>query len=333
MRFPSISCDWLTISHRVDDPIKPLAGGRTLKLDRDGVIDYEVMDWEKLYCPSSDTSLRIRCDGYKLQMTGNVSRWKQENNLLGLTVVQCVEVWRDLIETLDIQVPRFGERVRVGSAGEGGTYLTRVDLAGNLETENFSALCHALMNQRVGQKVPQSGKYGPTWGYGSKRGNWVKSKLYDKTAEIEGRRTPSTGATVARYEVQLGSEFLKREGLDFVKTWYSEVHQMTIKGLEQVYQGGNIERKVHALFADQVFREVVPVNSWEDIPARLRGIAYAWRGGDCLKNEMSKTAFYRARRHLLEYGIDIAVPCNVLAFTARVREVKCTPIHALRMAA
>lgn len=318
MKFPSVSCDWLTISHRLDEPIKQLSSGRTLKLDRDGVINWESLDWEKLYCPSSDTSLRIRCDGNKLQMTGNISRWKQENNLLGLTVQECVEVWAALLPSLDIHLPMFGTRVREGTVGEGGTTITRVDLAGNMETDNFAALCHCTMNNRIGQKPARAGKYGTIWGYEAKRANWVKAKLYDKTAEMEGRRTPSTGATVARFEVQLGSEFLKREDLDKVSEW---------KG------GGEMEKVIHGRFAEQAFRTAAEVNSWDQIPARLRGIAYAWRDGVCIRNELKKANFYKTRKRLLEYGIDIAVECNVLAFTAKIREVKVTPIHALRKAA
>lgn len=320
MIFPSVSCDWLTVSHRLDcdQQIKQLSSGRTLKLDRDGVIDWESLDWEKLYCPSSDTSLRIRCDGHKLQMTGNVSRWKQENNMLGLTVIECIEVWAQLLPSLGIHVPLFGTRSGHGTIGESGTALTRVDLAGNLETDNYNGLCQCAMNNRIGRTAPRVGKYGPTWGYDTKRGNWVKSKLYDKTAEIEGRRTPATGATVARYEVQLGSEYLKREGLDLVSGW---------KG------GGEMERVIHGRFADQAFREQATVNSWDDIPVRLRGIAYAWRDGVCLRNEMHPRTFQRNRKILLDYGIDIAVECNVIALTAKIREVQITPIHALRRAA
>lgn len=315
MDFPSISCDWLTLSHRLDSPIEPLKSGLTMKLDQDGVIEWEMLDWTKLYCPSSDSSLRIRCDGEKLQCSGNVSRWKQPDNLLGLTVQECVTVWAELLPTLGIRVPMFGAVVCEDTCAERGTFISRVDLAGNLETDNYSALCHTAMNQRVGQKLPKPGKFGPMWGYEAKRGNWVKAKLYDKGAEMSGKRTAGTGATMARFEVQLGSEYLKREGLNKLRGW---------KG------GGEMEKVIHGRFAEQVFRESVPVNSWDDIPVRLRGLAYAWRDGVCLRNELKQANFYKQRKALLAYGIDIAVPCNVLAFTAKVREVQVMPVHALR---
>ena len=64
---------------------------------------------------------------------------------------------------------------------EAGTFITRIDLAGNFEVSDYAALCSAAMVRRIGQKLPMAGKYGPTWGYDAKRSNWTKAKLYDKT--------------------------------------------------------------------------------------------------------------------------------------------------------
>jgi hypothetical protein len=94
----------------------------------------------------------------------------------------------------------------------------------------------------------------------------LKPKVYDKTCELEGRRTPATGATTARFEVQLGSEILKRRELHIEKNW---------KGLE-------MENVIFAEFSNEIFKEQATSNNWNDIPSRIRHYALAWRDGDAM---------------------------------------------------
>lgn len=94
------------------------------------------------------------------------------------------------------------------------------------------------------------GKYGPTWGYDAKRSNWWRAKIYDKTAELAGKRRSDGGATDGRFEIQLGSEYLKRHKLDQVSAWKCE----------------DMAQIVYGRFADQVFREALPVTEWDDLP-------------------------------------------------------------------
>ena len=317
MNFDSVMCDWLTISHRFHfehERGQVVNGGKIMRIDADGVIDWEQACWENLRCPSSDTSLRIRCDGEKLQMTGNIGRWMRDDNLQGLTVAQCVGLWRDFLAARGMLPPLFGTR-RV--YGDHGTSITRVDLAANLWTDNFSALTQSAMSQRIGQKPARAGKYGAMWGYEAKRGNWVKAKLYDKTCEMEGRRTPAAGATVARFEVQLGGEKLKRHGWDVVEKWEGE---------------SDMENVIYKEFADQVFRQQAMAESWNDIPIRIRQYAVLWRDGQDVRGQCSKTTFYRVRNQLLEHGLDIAQPCNIVSLTRRIVEVKVMPLQSRRAA-
>lgn len=289
-----------------------------MKVNPDGVIEWETASWESIRCPSSDTSIRVKCDGKRLHFSGNIGRFQQADNFRGLTVIQCIERWAEVLRNLGFDVRGFGTRHRVGTPAECGTYITRIDLAGNLETDNYAALCTASMTRRIGQRLPKEGKYGPTWGYDAKRSNWTKAKLYDKTAELEGRRTPSPGATTARFEVQLGSEYLKQNRMDAVAAW----------------KEGNMGTIIYGRFADQVFRDQIETIRWNEIPIKLRTWAVLWRDGENIRNQMSKSAYYRARKALLEdHGIDIGVPCNVQALTHKVQTVTVRPVSALREAA
>jgi hypothetical protein len=90
---------------------------------------------------------------------------------------------------------------------------------------------------------------------------------------------------------------------------------------------------VYGKFLRQVLHEQVDIESWADIPVRLRHHAIMWRDGVPLQSYCSQATAYRVRSQLLKYGIDVGVPCNVLALTQKVRVVEVRPVEALRVAA
>jgi len=314
--FESVLCDWLGGSHAYPEPVKPMDSGRILKIDRDGVIEYEKRTWEQIRCPSSDTSIRVRCDGKRLDFTGNIGRFQQQDNLTGLGVVECVERWQEVLVKLGANVEMFGAVIRQGTLAEAGTRLTRIDLASNFRVSDYAAFCRTKLARPIGRRHPREGRYGPTWGYEAKRSNWWKAKLYDKEAEMQGLRSSKGGDTTARFEVQLGGEWLKRENLHTVKAW-----------------GDDMAKIIYGRFASELFKETASVETWDEIPAKLRYVAVLWRDGVDLRNTMSRSAWYAAKSRLKDYGIDISVPCNVVALTRRCRNIDVMPQPSLREAA
>lgn len=353
--FDSVICDWLSISHPLDKPYPVVNDGRILRINADGSKDWSYECWNTLKCPSSDTSLRIKCDGFKIMMTGNIGRFGQSDNMSGHTVSECVELWRKVLaehfpariiskvlpqtreewlsnappvtveqhyEAVDLS-RFFGDDIEIINRSTGeveyvGTRITRCDLAGNFYTDNFSKLTEMLMTRKLGQRPPRMGNFGPMWGYGAKRANWFKAKVYDKTCELEGRRTPSAGETVARFEVQLGSEFLKNKGLNKLVGWVG---------------GEDMENVIFMGYSRQVFQEQTSVENWKDIPSRIRHYAVLWRDGVDLRNQCtSQRTYYRVLKALREYGIDASQPCNILTLTRRIEVVKVQPLQARRVA-
>lgn len=310
--FESPACDWLTVRHDypVEAPAEVREAGKVMKVDSDGCIEWESHSWESIRCPSSDTSIRVKCDGKHLYASANIGRFQRADNRQGYSVLECVDKWARVLRDLGFDLRGFGSRWRTGTPAEWGTHITRVDLAGNFWTSNYAALCQGVMVRRLGQKLPQLGKYGPMWGYDAKRGNWLRAKLYDKDAELAGKRRSSGGATTARLEFQLGSEFLKRHSLDAVSGWTG---------------GDDMGQVIYGRFAGQLLRETLSVQRWQDMPMKLQALATCWREGRDLRAELSKSAYYRARTALLEYGIDIGTPCNVLALTRHVEVVQVEP--------
>lgn len=322
--FDSVICDWLTISHPLVAFHPIINDGQIMRINKDGSREWETECWETLRCASSDTSLRIKCDGQKVMMTGNIGRFGQVDNMHGFTVSQCIEKWRVLLAEYFPNIEGFfGKDMPAVNRLTGeieltGTRITRCDLAGNFFTDNFSRLSATLMTRKLGQRAPRMGKFGPMWGYDSKRANWLKAKVYDKDCEILGRRTPAAGETTARFEVQLGSEYLKRHGLAIADGWNKE------KDMENI---------IYAEFSNQVFREQATAESWLSIPPRIRQYAVLWRDGQSLRSQCKSDAtYYRIRKQLMEHGIDASQPCNVVTLLRRVEVVKVMPLPARRIA-
>jgi hypothetical protein len=317
-------CDWLSLRHDypVEREVRARNGGQVMKISADGEIEWCSPSWEDVRCPSSDTHLRVKCDGRHLWASANIGRFQRSDNVQGYTVLACVDRWASVLDGLGFDLHGFGTRFRPDTVAEWGTHITRVDLAGNFQTSNYADLSQGLMVRRVGQRLPQLGKFGPMWGYDSKRGNWLKAKCYDKSAEQERRRRSSGGATVARLEFQLGAEYLKRHKLDMVSGWMPDEN------------GDDMGKVIYGRFAEPLLREAIGVQDWSALPPKLEHWATLWREGQDLRSRvadgrLSLSQYYRVRSKLLEYGIDIAVPCNVLALTRHVRLVDVMPLENL----
>lgn len=310
------ACDWLSFRHDypVEAPAAEYEAGRVMKIDKEGVIEWETRSWDSIRCPSSDTSVWVKCDGKHLWGKANIGRFQRPDNMQGYTVIECIEKWARVLHTLGFDLRGFGTRMRDGTLAEWGTHITRIDLCANFWTSNYGSLSQGVMVRRLGQKLPQLGKYGPMWGYDSKRANWIAAKLYDKDAEQAGKRRSDGGATTARLEVRMGSEWLKREGLDKVASWK---------------RGDDMGKVIFGRFADQVFREHVSVQRWDELPPRLQHWATCWREGRDIRSDLSTSGYYKVRKQLLEFGIDIGTPCNVLALTRHVQVVEVRPLPNL----
>jgi len=318
--FDEVMCDWLSFRHdfpaEQQNPV--LEAGKILKIDRDGVIEHEIQQWEQIRCPSSDTSIRIKCDGRHIWFQGNIGRFQEPDNFKGLTVSQCFDKAASLIRRyIPGNLTALGTVQRIGTVAEYGTYITRIDLAHNIYTDQYLLLSQQLSARRIGQRIARVGKYGPTWGYDAKRGQYWKAKLYDKTAELEGKRTPNPNSTTARFEVQLGSEYLRQHNLNHLINWTEET---------------DMENIIYAQFAKQAFAHNATKDELLDIPTKLRQHAIMWREGVDPKAYLSRAQYYKVRSALIEYGVDISIPCDVVHFHTPVRVIEVYPVSTRRAA-
>ncbi len=317
-----VICDWLTFRHDFDmmKPSKPIEAGRTIKINQDGTTEWEKVDFTQITCSSSDTSIRVKCDGQHLWFQGNIGRFNQMDNVTGLNVMACFEKARDLLQGAypDLDLRMLGTLQRQGTIGEHGTHITRLDLASNFTTDNYLQLSQVFSTRKIGQRIPRVGKYGPTWGYDTKRGQYWKAKLYDKTAEQDGKRSPYVHETTARFEVQLGSEYLRQNKLQSLSQWG---HDMLTENI------------IYGRFANQILHEQATIEDWSEFPTRLRQHAILWRDGTDPKTYLAHTQYYKIRKQLLELGLDISSPCNVMVLTQKIKTITLSYAPTLRRAA
>jgi Phage X family len=317
-----VICDWMSFRHdfSFDNQQLPIAAGRTLKITADGQKEWEKQDFSKIVCKSSDTSVRIKCDGKHLWFQGNIGRFTELDNLQGLTVAECFKKAVLLINRVypKIDTSTFGLAQYDRFDEYLGTVLTRIDLASNFSTDSYHQLATYYASRKLNTRLPVMGKYGPTWGYDTKRGQYWKAKLYDKQAELDGKRTPYHNETTARFEVQLGSEYLRQNGLNLISQW------------------GNImktENIIYGKFITQLTGEPVTAEDWSNYPKRLRQHAVLWRDGTDPKSYLKHTQYYKVRRELLSYGLDISRPCNVMNLTRQIKVIEMRMLPTLRRAA
>lgn len=323
-----VFCDWLSIYQVHLGGVPLVNDGHVFSVDQDGEIKWDVPQ-KLVHRGSHDTSIRIRSDGNRVTVEGNVGRFNRADNLFGYSVAECIQIANKLLAGFGL--PPFTDAPPMplnGKAGSDAGYqavaavITRVDLTMNWVTGspgNCSQFIRHLQGFKSGRFEPKGYKStGVAWGEGSKF--WY-AKVYDKAAEYfrqHGKKSKKFDlrlfeymmeSGIARHEIELKSRYLKQHNLWRFTKW--------VDGMEE---------RIYALFNDVVSASG-NVDSYLEIPGRAGELAVAWRDGADLKKRLAQNTYYRYRRELLKFGIDIAVPSNVTRLASRV-EVEVITLSA-----
>lgn len=329
-----VFCDWLSIYQvHFSGTVPTVNSGRVFSVDQEGVVQWDVPQ-KLVHRGSHDTSIRIRSDGNRVTLDGNIGRFNRGDNLFGYTVRECVELANKLLE--EFGLPPFSDAApmqmvkkspgRNGDADGGyqavGAVITRIDLTCNWATGspgNCEQFIRFLQGFKSGKQEPRAYKTtGVSWGEGSKY--WY-AKVYDKAGEYF--RQCGKGAKafdprlfeymsvngIARHEISLKSRYLTQHNLWRFTQWEKDMQT---------------EDRVYALFNDVIGGEV-HVDEFLEIPGRAGELAVAWRDGADLKKRLPQNTYYRYRRELLKYNIDISIPCNVTRLRQRVEVIAVSP--------
>ena len=73
--------------------------------------------------------------------------------------------------------------------------------------------------------------------------------------------------------------------------------------------------------AEVFTRANAQMDDLEHLPRATLAVYRMWQAGDNLKEKVKKSQFYAHRKALLPFGIDIAIPSNVLRFEPPTRVI------------
>lgn len=306
--------DWLSI-WQVHEPHAPLNSGAVVTYDGSGQAVFERHRPARLH-GSYSTSIAVKSDGSSVVVSGNVGRLGRQDNLFGFSPLDALERANQALEYAGL--PTFDRGGRVGACpppcgmvgvGAGaasqasgrGIHLSRVDITRNFSTGS-SAAAAAVIRAISGKHVARAKK-----GVAGENSVWWSNtrymlKVYIKHLEMEAHGT----ATGQAYE------FAKANGIVRVEL---ELKRREIADLGWADFGIFCEAwkmgQVHLLFDE--YSKMLNVNAVsgnaefiDALPQRLRVVASAFLAGEDVKRIMSRASFYRYRRALLDYGVDIA---------------------------
>lgn len=298
--------DWVTMKLSCNhDGI--ISNGEVVCLSKDG----DSIEWSLVkFLPvvgSHDATISIRSITQStIEISGNLTKWLQGHNLFGTNDLKSL-IWlffNKLLEIPELNLKPTLEQLHAIKMGK--LTVSRIDINETwfLKDRNEVLAWLNAAGQRMRLKHRGAGQFkGDTlyWGKGSRR--WFL-KCYSKGDEINSKksnfpdslRTPEMleyAERALRIELTLKSNQLREWQLHEVSNWNAETGKMLllqlIKGLEM---SSNIR------LTDNVLKT---------LPSGMSMAYLAWWHGADLKQMLSKNTFYRYRRKLKEYDIDIGI--------------------------
>lgn len=295
---------------------KRLPAGKLVSITSDGEVDWEV-DRRLLVRGSHESSIQIRSEGVSqfdsqiathLYFDGNPSKFLQGHNIVGSDYLQVLvsALYQEICSFLKIPLCLQAYK----SILDGNYDLKRIDinymyLLNTLEDVRaflYASEFHA--KTRHGRPTTKGG----TVYFGKNSRRW-SLKAYSKYDEINcGKKSHTVAAEIAktgivdwtknkvRLELVLRSLELKKLGLDHGFNWDPE----TPFNIFQKYIG-HLEMSRNCILSDKKL---------SNLPRRLQSSYLHWKQGANLRNILPKPTFFRHRKALLDYGIDINSYCE-----------------------
>lgn len=263
---------------------------------------------------SFEHSVQVRSSGDELQISGNPTKWLQGHNLFG-----CCDGSKLLVEfmcsvCLALELPVSAQDEI--DWREGRAKLSRIDVtemyrlpAGSVPGW-IQAAEHSVAGGR--QKFRGVGSVGSGSLYIGENSKRLTTVLYDKCSELAVRghglsillpeadrvKLLEYSQDTLRVEVRMRSSELEDRGLRSPASWGEIMASELIA--ERL---GRISMLDNALLVEA---------DLADMPRRLLGAYHIWLAGQDMRRVYSRAQFYRLRRSLRDYGIDIGVSRPVL---------------------
>lgn len=310
-----VQVDWIEVDQTHGVPHSPFFGECLVGTDPvTGEVTRRFLSWASVPGPHG-SNLQIRSDGFRVQVSGNPSRWGKPDDLYGLRFDAAMAVVQSVL--VSVGLPAFSDDAPVttieGARVPYGARFKRLDVTTNFETGSVVAVDSILRRLRSGRHWTGAEPYvlpgSLYFGYGSRS---IEVLWYDKGRELrEKRKRPAFVDLVAEHCEAVGVlrlELRLRRGLKSrnLRDWSAVTHDLLVAELQREVDFMTDQAEVSAL---------------DDVPLAHRGVLAMYLLGVDLRAELSQSAWYRHRKALLAFGYDIAIPSNVVQMRVPVRTV------------
>ena len=284
----------------------PFYAGEVMSTTPAGELDWGIFKRMQML-GSHSTTVQVRSarmpDGRQaVRVSGNLVKWFQGHNIFGTNDLRGL-VLESLSKVMSIGKlsPTISE---LQSWVDGDIDLQRVDVTESADFGNEKRVLNALrsLDQSANLKFRGRGQFnGHSLLFGKGSRNWSLT-LYAKGPELRKHKlpqelldTPLPGFAdgLLRMEFRSLSMHLKKLGLSKLWAWCentaSSVHQIMLQNLQ-------------ISDATMLDSDII-----EGLPTRYKLIYQSWLDGHDLRTILTRPTFYRHRKSLLAYGIDISI--------------------------
>ncbi|WP_151781770.1 phage/plasmid replication protein, II/X family [Acinetobacter bereziniae] len=299
--------DWVTaILPCKHDPSK-LISGMVMSFDSLGNPEWTVnkkLSVEGSY--SSKIQIKSHTDN-QIWISGNPTKFLQGHNIFGSNdLVHIMGLFFDALLKFD-NLGLSPDPFQYAAIKDGHYALSRVDVNESWHLDNSRDVLAWIraLGTTAYMKHRGAGQFSGDTAYFGKTSRRWSLKCYSKGNEIAVRghglhpdlQIPELiqyANKSLRIEAVIRQLELKRIGLDIASNWDIDTAEELLLNYIQ-----NLEMSDVYMLKDDVL---------DTLPTRLRMVYQSWMNGDDLKQIMTKPTFYRVRKQLEKYGIDIATP-------------------------
>lgn len=297
--------DWVSCEIRCDHDPSKLISGLVMSFDAQGNNEWIVnknLSVEGSY--SSKIQIKSISDSV-IYVSGNPVKFLQGHNLFGTDdLIYLMGRFFDRLIQSDIGLNPTYEQYEALQSG--GYFLTRVDCTQTWHLNNSKDVMSWIraLGETAFLKRRGSGQFSGDTAYFGKNSRRWSVKCYSKGNEImaKGHKLHKDLAIPEmleyadkslRIELVIRSLELKRLQLDVGSYWTCDTARMLLQSMFL----DNLEMSDVYMLKDDVL---------DTLPPRLRLTYQAWLNGDDLKTVLPRPTFYRYRKQMQSYGIDIS---------------------------
>ncbi|MFA0494155.1 MULTISPECIES: phage/plasmid replication protein, II/X family [Vibrio] len=311
---------------------------------------------------SFSTKLTIRCNGTRVRVEGNPSRWQRMDNLFGLqTIDECVEIYNHVLAQYDL--PPFTKNTRLfhrqaaehksSSLIGDGAEITSIDWTINHEVGkgNEASFIRGMSSMQIGRaRKPKLYPNGMTcnWGEAS---TWIMSKLYCKAYELrehlkKGKRRKQgiepeqleyidklidycERHGVVREEHSLRQTLLKRHNLQFYGLVTEEDFYIHLNDIENAMNTLQVTHDEHQSIAEQLLQ----AGAVETLRQANTTMSYfnMWQHGTDLRTILNRSQFFQHKSRLKHIGIDIGQQFDISRMCPTLKRSEVIEVNPLRV--